>query len=103
MKLFTTALALEYLGPDYQYTTRLASTDSSSMATLQELYLIGSGDPSLSTRDLTDLAQQLHQQGVRHINTIICDASLFDDMQSGKAGCGMTSPIKILLPSVACH
>jgi D-alanyl-D-alanine carboxypeptidase/D-alanyl-D-alanine-endopeptidase (penicillin-binding protein 4) len=44
MKLFTTALALERLGPDYRMTTRLVRTPSGN------LILVGGGDPSLSGR-----------------------------------------------------
>jgi D-alanyl-D-alanine carboxypeptidase/D-alanyl-D-alanine-endopeptidase (penicillin-binding protein 4) len=45
MKLFTTALALTRLGPDYRFVTRLLSDSSGN------LVLAGGGDPSLSGRD----------------------------------------------------
>ncbi|HLH42520.1 MAG TPA: D-alanyl-D-alanine carboxypeptidase/D-alanyl-D-alanine-endopeptidase [Bryobacteraceae bacterium] len=44
MKLFTTALALETLGPDYRFTTRLVREPSGN------LLLAGSGDPSMNGR-----------------------------------------------------
>lgn len=44
MKLFTAALALERLGPDYRMTTRLVRAPSG------DLVLVGGGDPSLSGR-----------------------------------------------------
>lgn len=44
MKLFTAALALERLGPDYRFETRLVREPSG------DLTLIGSGDPSLNGR-----------------------------------------------------
>jgi D-alanyl-D-alanine carboxypeptidase/D-alanyl-D-alanine-endopeptidase (penicillin-binding protein 4) len=44
MKLFTTALALLRLGPDYRFVTRLVREPSG------DLVLVGSGDPSLSGR-----------------------------------------------------
>ncbi len=44
MKLFTAALALERLGPDYRMTTRLVHARSG------DLILVGGGDPSLSGR-----------------------------------------------------
>jgi serine-type D-Ala-D-Ala carboxypeptidase/endopeptidase (penicillin-binding protein 4) len=44
MKLFTAALALERLGPDYRMTTRLVRAPSG------DLILVGGGDPSLSGR-----------------------------------------------------
>jgi D-alanyl-D-alanine carboxypeptidase/D-alanyl-D-alanine-endopeptidase (penicillin-binding protein 4) len=44
MKLFTVALALERLGPEYRMTTRLVRAPSG------DLVLVGGGDPSLSGR-----------------------------------------------------
>ena len=44
MKLFTSALALERLGPEYRLSTRLVR------ATSGDLILVGGGDPSLSGR-----------------------------------------------------
>src|SRR5512142_214942 len=44
MKLFTAALALERLGPDYRMTARLLRAPSG------DLILVGGGDPSLSGR-----------------------------------------------------
>jgi serine-type D-Ala-D-Ala carboxypeptidase/endopeptidase (penicillin-binding protein 4) len=44
MKLFTAALALERLGPEYRLTTRLVRTPAG------DLILVGGGDPSLSGR-----------------------------------------------------
>ncbi len=44
MKLFTTALALEKLGPDYRFETRLIQEPSGGVT------LVGSGDPSMSGR-----------------------------------------------------
>ncbi len=44
MKLFTAALALERLGPDYRFTTRLVRSTSG------DLVLQGGADPSLSAR-----------------------------------------------------
>jgi len=44
MKLFTAALALERLGPDYRMTTRLVRAPSG------DLILVGGGDPSMSGR-----------------------------------------------------
>src|SRR6266576_3687031 len=45
MKLFTGALALELLGPDYRFATRLVRARSG------DLILVGGGDPSLSGRE----------------------------------------------------
>ncbi len=51
-KLFTTALALATLGPDYRFRTTLEATGHvDSQGTLQgDLVLVGRGDPNLSNR-----------------------------------------------------
>jgi len=52
MKLFTTALALAKLGPDYRFHTTLETHGRiSAEGTLQgDLFLVGRGDPNLSNR-----------------------------------------------------
>lgn len=52
-KLFTTALALHRLGPDYRFRTRVAAdAKPDSAGRVRELRLIGGGDPNLSGRNL---------------------------------------------------
>jgi D-alanyl-D-alanine carboxypeptidase/D-alanyl-D-alanine-endopeptidase (penicillin-binding protein 4) len=77
MKLFTVALALTRLGPDYRVDTRLVREPSGGLA------LIGSGDPSLSGRTypytqdapsgnplaaIEDLADQAIAAGLRRVS-----------------------------------
>ncbi len=50
MKLFTSALALLRLGPDYRFTTQLRIETPGDFTTAGDLTLIGSGDPSMSGR-----------------------------------------------------
>ena len=52
MKLFTTALALAKLGPDYRFHTTLETHGTVSPEGLLngDLYLVGRGDPNLSNR-----------------------------------------------------
>src|SRR4029077_4772437 len=52
MKLFTTALALAKLGPDYRFHTTLEtrSTISPDGVLSGDLFLVGRGDPNLSNR-----------------------------------------------------
>jgi serine-type D-Ala-D-Ala carboxypeptidase/endopeptidase (penicillin-binding protein 4) len=59
-KLLTTAAALLALGPEYRIRTSL-------FGTAQNLELIGHGDPSLTDRQLTQLAQQLKQRSITQI------------------------------------
>ncbi len=84
-KLYTTALALTRLGPDYKFQTSLRTTGAwkPGQAALTDLQLVGGGDPNLSGRavpyqvdaqdgdplaTLRDLAAQLAAKGVREID-----------------------------------
>ncbi|MGK4001990.1 D-alanyl-D-alanine carboxypeptidase/D-alanyl-D-alanine-endopeptidase [Sorangium sp. So ce1036] len=75
-KLFTAAAALRLLGPSYRYLTGLYGKASSGA--VPELVLRGSGDPSLRTRDLWDMARDLRAAGVRRVGAIAVDQSFFD-------------------------
>lgn len=68
IKLFTTAAALQRLGPDYRTRTSVYGNLSSDLTTL---HVVGKGDPTLREEQLTDLAQQLTQQGVTRVNQLI--------------------------------
>ncbi len=59
-KLLTTAAALLAIGPQYRIRTSIFGTE-------KNLELIGHGDPSLTDRHLTQLAQQLKQRGITQI------------------------------------
>ncbi|HEX4544880.1 MAG TPA: D-alanyl-D-alanine carboxypeptidase/D-alanyl-D-alanine-endopeptidase [Candidatus Acidoferrum sp.] len=96
MKLFTTALALEKLGPDYRFRTTLetSGTISSAGVLTGDLVLVGRGDPNLSNRKFpyelkeefegptekafVELADALAAKGVREISgDVIGDDSYF--------------------------
>jgi D-alanyl-D-alanine carboxypeptidase/D-alanyl-D-alanine-endopeptidase (penicillin-binding protein 4) len=96
MKLFTTALALARLGPEFRFHTTLESTgviDSSGELTA-DLVLVGRGDPNLSNRKfpfnlkeefdgppekiVAELADQMAAKGVKSISgDIVGDDSYF--------------------------
>jgi D-alanyl-D-alanine carboxypeptidase/D-alanyl-D-alanine-endopeptidase (penicillin-binding protein 4) len=88
MKLFTSALALETLGPTHQFMTQvLRDGDLSRDGTLRgDLILRGGGDPSLSTRLRTAdtqpmqlLARQVAATGIRRVEgDLVADASAFE-------------------------
>ena len=80
MKLFTTLIALEKLKPDYRYTTNLYYTGYIIQNTLYgNVYLQGSGDPSLVSGDLYQLFAVLKNKGIRQIKgNIILDNSVFN-------------------------
>ena len=94
MKMFTTAAALEKLGPDYVFHTTVESDAApDAQGHVGNLYLMGRGDPNLGARTfpytyhgpqqpadkfLQDLADQVKAQGVREVTgTLIADDSYF--------------------------
>jgi len=81
-KLFTTAAALEGLGPTHAFdtvvkTTTLPDRDGKVFG---NIYLIGGGDPTLTTKHLQELAKKVHAKGVRTIyGKLLVDCSRFSD------------------------
>ena len=87
MKLYTTALAFERLGPDYRFRTDVFRDGALSHgALLGNLILRGGGDPALSRRYYGDvngpmraLAKQVYDAGIRKVNgDIIGDDGAFE-------------------------
>jgi len=89
MKLFTSALAFDRLGPDYQFaTTVLRDAGVTADGTLRgDLILRGDGDPALSGKfmdggpdaPMQTLAREVAAAGIRHVTgDIIGDATAFD-------------------------
>jgi len=84
MKIVTSAAALTKLGPDFVYETRVGLSG-------RALVVIGSGDPLLGDREtdeqvgrrrgwlFDDIAEKLAQAGVREVNNILIDSTVFDD------------------------
>ncbi|RRO18385.1 D-alanyl-D-alanine carboxypeptidase/D-alanyl-D-alanine-endopeptidase [Saccharopolyspora rhizosphaerae] len=84
-KLFTAAAALEALGPDHRFRTQVLSDGAQQGATLQgDLYLRGTGDPTLLATDYDRLAAQIAEQGVREVRgRLLADDTWFDDVPLG--------------------
>jgi len=86
MKIITTAAALKYLGPDYEYKTKVGLCDDT-------LVVIGSGDPLLGDERtgakygrekgwiFKDIAAALKRKGITTIKDIVVDSSVFDDQR----------------------
>jgi serine-type D-Ala-D-Ala carboxypeptidase/endopeptidase (penicillin-binding protein 4) len=74
-KLFTTAAALQRLGAQAQIQTEFYGEGSGP--NLRRLVVVGKGDPGLSTAQLTTVARQLAQQGIRQIDALVGDDSYF--------------------------
>lgn len=83
LKLFTAAAALEYLGEDDSFETRVMTTGKIEKGVLKgDCYLVGSGDPSLTGRDLIRLVDQLGNLE-RIEGDLVLDLSCFEDGPMG--------------------
>ena len=87
MKLITMAAALHYLGPSHRFETRLLLDGPIVDGTAKgNVYLQGSGDPSLADGDLEEVTLALAGAGIRAIEgDLILDDSFFDDQLRGPA------------------
>ena len=92
LKLYTSAAALYYLGPEYRYATYLATDGKVEDGVLTgDLHLYGTGDPTLSERAAVTgmevwraFADTLAAQGVREIRgDIVGDGSYFQGPGTG--------------------
>jgi D-alanyl-D-alanine carboxypeptidase/D-alanyl-D-alanine-endopeptidase (penicillin-binding protein 4) len=87
VKLVTTAAALSTLGPEYRFRTILFGPSQGPGRYLEsggelagDLYLKGTGDPTLGIRDLEELARRLHALGVRRVRgQLVVDGTFFDE------------------------
>ena len=97
-KLITAAAALMLLGPDYRFTTRVlaAKTPNRNGTLYENLYLVGGGDPVLYTADylavfarppviyteVEQLAQQVHDRGLRQLfGSVMAVESRYDSVR----------------------
>lgn len=99
LKTLTTATALEILGPDYHFTTRLgvSAPDAEGRA---DLIILGGGDPMLSPADLDGWVQKLVEAGMTNLpGRVIGDGRHFtgspfaDFWNWGDIGNGYGSPV----------
>lgn len=93
MKLFSTAAALYYLGPDFRFSTYALVDGSVEAGVLDgDVILYGTGDPAISTRligssrgPLQELADSLLARGIREVRgDVVGDGSYFDDAYLGE-------------------
>ncbi|MBM9604321.1 D-alanyl-D-alanine carboxypeptidase/D-alanyl-D-alanine-endopeptidase [Desulfopila inferna] len=71
IKVLTSLMALEILGPEYRFVTRFF-IDPDKM-----LYIQGEGDPFLTSEMVTRMAVQLKNSGITEVETIVLDDSAF--------------------------
>jgi D-alanyl-D-alanine carboxypeptidase/D-alanyl-D-alanine-endopeptidase (penicillin-binding protein 4) len=79
-KLLTSMAALHLLGPSFRYRTTVDADRPLRHGVLHgNLWLIGGGDPTLTTSDLAALAARLRTSGVRRVTgDVIGDTAAFD-------------------------
>lgn len=84
-KIFTSAAALDLLGPDYTFDTTVAATGRQTGPVLRgDLFLRGTGDPTMLAADYAGLAAQVAATGVRVVTgSLVADDSWFDDVRLG--------------------
>lgn len=84
-KLLTSAVALDVLGADHTFATTVATTGQRSGPILRgDVYLRGTGDPTLLASDYAELAAQLADDGVRVVSgRVLADDTWFDDVRLG--------------------
>ena len=78
---YTAAVALATLHGDHRYETSLGGTLSGS-AVKGDLVLHGHGDPSLTTRDLWEMVEELKTYGVRKVEGDVSVVQDFFDDQT---------------------
>lgn len=86
MKIITSAAALKYLGPDYEYITKVGLYGDT-------LVIIGSGDPLLGDEKTDEkygrkqgwifetIIRALQENQIEEINDIVIDSSIFDNQR----------------------
>ena len=81
MKVLTAEAALIYLGPDYRFSTQLLTDAKTVKAGVLQgnLYIVLSGDPSLTFPDLVDLMYALKSQQIHAIaGNVYIDNTAYD-------------------------
>lgn len=98
MKLITAIAALEQLGTDYQYTTRICYTgrvmpsatyeQDSTQLLMGDIYIIGGMDPKISEEDISAFAKSIKVLGIDTIcGNIYADRSMKDADPYGEGWC----------------
>jgi D-alanyl-D-alanine carboxypeptidase/D-alanyl-D-alanine-endopeptidase (penicillin-binding protein 4) len=86
LKVLTAEAALLFLGSDFRFSTRFVSDSANiSGGTLYgNLYLVNSGDPSLTFDDLSDLIAELKARQINQIaGNVYIDNTAYDQVTTG--------------------
>ena len=89
MKLVTSITALDQLGPNYEYQTRLFYTGEIIGRTLVgNIYCVGGFDPMITQEDVITLASSIRQLGIDSIRgQIVADRSFKESLEYGEGWC----------------
>ena len=100
MKMFTSAMALKKVGPDYRFHTRLYTNGVVQGTVLKgDLYIKGFGDPSLVTEQMWILVNELKNLSITKVEgNIIADNSYFDGQGRLKSWKSYKGPEAYLAP-----
>jgi len=79
-KLPVAYAALRILGPSYRFRTQVVGTGDRVGSTWRgNLYLVGTGDPTLERRDLGSLARHVARWGIRRVSgSVVADEHYYD-------------------------
>ena len=103
MKIFTSAMALKKVGPDYRFHTRLYTAGKIQGTVLKgDLYIKGFGDPSLVTEQMWILVNELKNLSITKVEgNIIADNSYFAGQGRLKTWSSYKGPEAYLAPAGA--
>ncbi len=86
-KLLTSTAAVALLGRDYRFSTDVLTSAKQDGGVLDgDLYLRGSGDPTILAEDYDALATQLADAGIKRVTgKLVADDTRFDDQRLGRS------------------
>lgn len=99
-KLLTSAAALEALGSDFRFRTEVLTTAQQQGSVLQgDVYLRGTGDPTMLAADYDRFAAEIAAQGVRQVDgRLLTDDTWFDDVPLGSGWAWDDEPYSYAAP-----
>ena len=85
-KLFTAYVAIDYLGPDFTWTTKVFSSDAINDGVVDSLIFQGGGDPYITIERLKLMVSELRNLGIHTIkNGLIVEQEFFQQPQISTA------------------
>jgi D-alanyl-D-alanine carboxypeptidase/D-alanyl-D-alanine-endopeptidase (penicillin-binding protein 4) len=81
VKVLTAIAALSHFGPAHRFTTTLLADGlPDAQGAVQDLYVRGGGDPTLTSEDMWRMAADLRRAGLQRVRgDLVLDAGYFDD------------------------